>query len=259
MHTNKSRRRLIAMTLGSAAFSGCATRKPEVHPHPTMAMYQPKLKTSTIFHPAVGSEATVEVGTNMAFVTRATQVPELELLEALRHRLTHHGQAMLFETYAGTKALLGTSHDGDLFGEGNLKVSYENAKTKVWEFDHLVPGGIVAHRDGNRYLWWRWDGYPIYIDWVKGLQAPVKTKTVAAAGPALRRELVYGGVSQGTVSVLYREFVNDMARPAFSQELRYDLAQGRVIGYQGARFEIIKADNTGLTYRVISHLDAPAG
>lgn len=247
----------VTLVLAGALLAGCGTRKPEVHPHPTKVMLRPKLETATVHHPAIGAEVTIDVGKSMAFVTRATQVPELELSAPLRHVLVHHGQPMAFDAYEGTKPLVGVAYDGEFYGEGNLKVAYENAKTKAWEHDHLVPGGIFVHRDGNRYLWWRWDGYPIYIDWIKGLQAPVKTKTVAAAGPALRRELVYGGVSQGTISVLYREFVNDMARPAFSQELRYDLAQGRIVGYQGARFEILRADNTGITYRVISHLDAP--
>jgi hypothetical protein len=46
-----------------------------------------------------------------------------------------------------------------------------------------------------------------------------------------------------------------MARPAFSQELKYDLAQGTAIGYKGARFEVIRANNTGISYKVLKSLD----
>ena len=46
-----------------------------------------------------------------------------------------------------------------------------------------------------------------------------------------------------------------MARPAFSQELKYDLGEGQVIGFKGARFEVVKATNLGITYRVLRHLD----
>lgn len=70
------------------------------------------------------------------------------------------------------------------------------------------------------------------------------------------RELVYSGVSQNTVTILYREFKDGLARPAFSQELNYDLSKGKVIGYKGARYEIIKADNLGITYKVLKHLDS---
>lgn len=74
------------------------------------------------------------------------------------------------------------------------------------------------------------------------------------AADSFRRELIYGGVSQGTISIEYREFINDIARPAFSQTLRYDLNDGREIGFRGARFEIIEANNVSVKYRVIRPL-----
>ena len=72
---------------------------------------------------------------------------------------------------------------------------------------------------------------------------------------SFKRELIYSGVSNGAISILYREFYNDMARPAFSQELRYDLKEGDEIGYKGSRFKVIKASNTGLKYKVLKSLD----
>lgn len=80
---------------------------------------------------------------------------------------------------------------------------------------------------------------------------------------SFKRELVYSGISQNTLSILYREFMFTFtksgggytARPAFSQELKYDLSQGNTIGYKGARFQVIKATNTGIKYEVLKHLD----
>ena len=72
---------------------------------------------------------------------------------------------------------------------------------------------------------------------------------------SVKRELVYTGISQNTISILYREFMDNTARPAFSQELKYDLSQGKEIGFKGARFEVIKATNTGITYKVLKALD----
>ena len=71
---------------------------------------------------------------------------------------------------------------------------------------------------------------------------------------SFKRELIYTGVSQGTIILLYREFKNDIARPAFSQELRFDLKEGDEIGYKGARFKVKKANNLGLAYSVERHL-----
>lgn len=70
-----------------------------------------------------------------------------------------------------------------------------------------------------------------------------------------RRELIYSGISQGTVTITYKEFKDDLARPAFSQELRYDLNQGREVGFRGARFEILEATNSMIRYRVLKPLD----
>ena len=66
---------------------------------------------------------------------------------------------------------------------------------------------------------------------------------------------MYTGIAQNVVSILYREFKDDTARPAFSQDLKYDLSESNVVGYRGARFEIIKATNQGLTYKTLKQLD----
>jgi hypothetical protein len=70
-----------------------------------------------------------------------------------------------------------------------------------------------------------------------------------------KRELLYSGLSQKTISLSYREFSGGIARPAFSQELKYDLNDGNEIGYKGSRFEIIKATNLKIQYRMIKPLD----
>ena len=46
-----------------------------------------------------------------------------------------------------------------------------------------------------------------------------------------------------------------MARPAFTEDLKYDLSQGDVIGYKGARFKIITANNLSIRYMVLKPLD----
>lgn len=51
---------------------------------------------------------------------------------------------------------------------------------------------------------------------------------------------------------MYRELKDDMARPAFTQQLQYEAAPNAVIGHQGARFRIISATNTEATYEVQS-------
>lgn len=66
-----------------------------------------------------------------------------------------------------------------------------------------------------------------------------------------KRHLLYGGRSGNQLLISYREFKDDLARPAFSQEVSFDLSQGREIGYRGARFEVLDATNTKIRYRLI--------
>jgi len=84
------------------------------------------------------------------------------------------------------------------------------------------------------------------------------TRVVDLDAPNFRQELIYNGRSGETVKFLYREFSGDYARPPFSQEVQYDLKDGNMIGFKGARVEIVEASNTKLSYRVLSSFPDPA-
>jgi hypothetical protein len=89
-----------------------------------------------------------------------------------------------------------------------------------------------------------------------GKGAVVVNPACTFTGPdSFQRELVYSGIAKGIVTILYREFNGDMARPAFLQELHFDLGEGNEIGYKGARFKVIKANNVGITYQVTKPLE----
>jgi hypothetical protein len=68
---------------------------------------------------------------------------------------------------------------------------------------------------------------------------------------------VYNGRAGNVAKFLYREFVSESARPAFTQDVQYDLGEGKVVGFKSARIEIIDATNTAITYRVLAHFSAP--
>jgi hypothetical protein len=79
-------------------------------------------------------------------------------------------------------------------------------------------------------------------------------RCIWAPSGGLRREILYSGGSKGAITLQYREYVNNTARPAFSQELSYDLADGNEIGFKGARIRIIKVSNTGVRYVVLRQM-----
>ncbi|EGG28363.1 hypothetical protein IMCC3088_318 [Aequoribacter fuscus] len=52
----------------------------------------------------------------------------------------------------------------------------------------------------------------------------------------------------------YREFTaTGYARDAFTQDVQYDLEEGTIIGFKGARIEVLDATNRSIRYRVIEH------
>jgi hypothetical protein len=249
--------KLIIAAAAAASLTGCGTRR--VQDPAQQLGIQPVVPAVEEFRlPAVGATATAAVGASMVSVAKVNVAQVIELPEALSVvRPYAHDPAYTyhFTIPAGTYKLAATDVVGaQYFTFGPQLVSW-------------VTGGKLSHseravadfkltREGAPHFAWAIQGSGELF--TVSLSAPRfnrSTRQEPTAG-GFRRELVYSGVSQGTVGILYREFIDDMARPAFSQDLRYDLAQGNLIGYQGARFEVLKADNTGITYRVLSHLDA---
>ncbi|OEZ64157.1 hypothetical protein [Duganella sp. HH105] len=67
-----------------------------------------------------------------------------------------------------------------------------------------------------------------------------------------QQTLIYNGKIGNKITLGYREFSGNVARPAFSNEVSYDLSESSVLGYKGARIEVIKATNTEVTYKIVS-------
>lgn len=86
-----------------------------------------------------------------------------------------------------------------------------------------------------------------YVEGEKIIQEPTN----------LQKNLEYSGKTGNTISLFYKEFNGTtdgvFIRPAFTQEFKFDLSESNIIGMKGARIEVIQANNTGITYKVISH------
>lgn len=76
---------------------------------------------------------------------------------------------------------------------------------------------------------------------------------VRSVGETFRRELVYLGASGNTLRVQYREFNDDLIRPAFSQELTYPvLPESTAIVYKSLQIKVLKILPTEIHYVVKS-------
>jgi hypothetical protein len=74
------------------------------------------------------------------------------------------------------------------------------------------------------------------------------------AGGGFKSELLYEGVSGGTLRLSYREYIDSLARPAFQQELTYTLSPTPPtdIAFRGVRISVDAADKNSIRYRVLS-------
>jgi hypothetical protein len=76
---------------------------------------------------------------------------------------------------------------------------------------------------------------------------------------SFQQELIYNGKSGNILKFLYRESSGDTLRYPFNQDIQYDLTDGKIIGFKGARLEIVEASNTKLKYKLISNFPAKGG
>lgn len=79
-------------------------------------------------------------------------------------------------------------------------------------------------------------------------------ETIMPASVGFRRELIYKEGDGKSITIIYREFSGSNARLSTTQELNYDISEGRVIETWGAIIEVINASNSGLKYKVVRHL-----
>lgn len=130
----------------------------------------------------------------------------------------------------------------------NGKTGEPYAKPRVWL--------ALLRNNGRLYLFWD-RGQGLANPWSAEVPAGQFTvdycQTPMSGG--FSSQIDYAGQSGGVVNLSYREFINGISRPAFTQELKYDLKEGSEFAFRGARFEIIKATNTDITYRVIRPLE----
>jgi len=89
---------------------------------------------------------------------------------------------------------------------------------------------------------------------VRLLTKPTLKRTIAnfydAAG--YRRVLVYKGRARERWLFEYQATNGARAEPDVTQQVEYDPKDGNIVAYNGARIEIIDANDTAVTYRVLS-------
>jgi hypothetical protein len=88
------------------------------------------------------------------------------------------------------------------------------------------------------------------------LKAPVRYQIKDAVAPGssgnFKQVVSYLGVSGDTLRFSYREFLNDMARPAFTEELTFPITKTypQGVAFKDVKMTILGIDGMGLRYRL---------
>jgi hypothetical protein len=92
---------------------------------------------------------------------------------------------------------------------------------------------------------------------VKGKRIDVayyKTTTAAIETSSdFQQTLIYTGKEGNIIKATYREYSGNLARPAFTVDVTYDLKDSDIIAFRGARLQILEATNTSIKYKVLSN------
>jgi hypothetical protein len=75
---------------------------------------------------------------------------------------------------------------------------------------------------------------------------------------SFQQTLIYSGRVGSKINIAYRESSGSTARPAFNNNVEYDLNESQTIGYKGAQLEILEATNQLIRYKVIRNFNAAA-
>ncbi len=194
--------------------------------------------SSIVNAPPLESEATAEVGNSIISSILKSVKPAVELNEKISNfkvSLTFGTQTLNIEP--GVFPYYGENEDG----------IYYNGKTGLIYIPLSDSNPIqVCHAPGSILC----EPAPTLKFGVNLSKAEVDFYTKMS----FKKQLVYTGGNKKEINISYREFSNDFARPAFSQELKYDISEDKVIGFRGARFEVINANNTEIRFKVLRHL-----
>lgn len=91
----------------------------------------------------------------------------------------------------------------------------------------------------------------------KKFPQPIPYKASELINPtsdSIKQTVIFLGSTKDNLRLSYREFVNDMARPAFTEEYTFPLAATfpQPISFKGVRLSVTAIDGEGLHYSIIS-------
>jgi len=85
-----------------------------------------------------------------------------------------------------------------------------------------------------------------------------RQKKAILSQDSFQQTLIYSGKVGNKINIGYREFSGSIARPAFNNNVEYDLSESKIIGYKGAQIEVLEATNQYIKYKVFKNFNNAA-
>lgn len=244
---------LLTSSILAVLLVGCAGGGP-LQPHPPYT--KDKIELQNLFYPNLNNETNAELGQTLISKRFIQSIPAIRISDSLSQVVSHNGIDISIKMQPGTLTKFGEGETGTYYKSDSFSASI----TVLGSTKNLdTSGGLVIPKNGSttRTIYRKPDSSEVAFlsEYPQDISYKKSDNIIIPHKDSFIRELVYTGISKNVITIVYREYFNDLARPAFSQELKYDLGEGNVIGYKGSRFEVVKATNTGITYKVLKQLD----
>nr|WP_319393342.1 hypothetical protein [uncultured Desulfobacter sp.] len=81
--------------------------------------------------------------------------------------------------------------------------------------------------------------------------SPMVEKQQEYDSGSFKQEILYAGLSGDTLNMTYKEYKDDIARPAFFQNFTYDIKKSDIIRYKNILIKILEASNSQIRYIVL--------
>ena len=225
---------VIASVLG-IGFSGCSVKAP-------LVKYDLDRKPSyeTIRNPSLNTISTVEIGTNIysksyLFTDNTYQVTLLESAFGKSQYAMINYDVTSNPTLTSKLLTWNKPYINTMCGIGS-----------VWQVCLTDEGNTGSFTHVGNYI------YGAFSKLDKPAKYEIKPSPPIPRNDSFKYEALYQGKIGNKIKISFREFKNDMARPAFTQDIDYELEKDNntIIGFKGLRVEVIKATNMDITYKV---------
>ena len=246
-----NRRNFLAMSI-LPTFYGCSSG-------PKAPLFSLDSYAKTVYLPPLAGINSANIGERMIATSRVAVVPAIELKDDVAIDLPYSDKYRMNSLLrAGTYLLFGYDNTGGSYYKSKFLVplTYKSLLPTINSYQQGSLAGIHVSIAGITSVFIMYEGYagPYETHRVPNIRFSDVTGEVDLPDQHMQKELIYSGISQSTITIRYREFWKGISRPDYFQEVQYDLSKGKAIGFREARFEILNASNTEITYRTTAHL-----